>query len=445
MPLSKKIKEDFAGISYQDIDNQLADPKNDISNSYLEKRTIHEELNSPAVSLLRESETEKTVTQPEGKGKIDPKRAEEEALGDPWIDPILALSGGFGGTLAMGLRAGAKLVPTLFRSLTAGVAAGGMEYPIGAATEGLEEVAPAAALPFSVVTGMLSGITIERALEKAVIKALTKGKVKPAKELIKESVKTVRANLEAGKVPDDMTKEAQKALASEVVVSQKTKAVDEFMKKRKAKLIEVSDVQKKVKTFLSSDISDLPEKAININFARIESPDDIKKAITKTANIFMPEIQEARRGVRSMELTEKVADTMGLSVEQLLKRRKGEAFNAETAVAARKMLVSSAQRLNELAQKVSIREASDIDKFAFQKQLSLHYAIQAEVSGMTAEAGRALQSYNIIAKESKGALKQIDETMRRLNNAAFKDPATGKQMRPEDVADLILSIDSVEG
>lgn len=529
MPLPKEIKEDFTRISYQDVDKQLADPENDIGNSYLEKRTIHEELNSPAVLLLREYETEKTVTQPKGKGKIDPKRAEEEALGDPWIDPILAISGGFGGTLALGLRAGAKLVPTLFRALTAGVAAGGMEYPIGAVTEDLEEVAPALALPFSVITGMLSGVTIERSIEKAVVKALTKGKVKPAKELVKKSVKAVRANLEAGKVPDDMTKAAQETINLEFLkkpevvskleltkkyvretgekigkgekfkikekypkewavadqaekykkslwgklpesfrrnrgineyttreleekirvslakVSRETTAIDDFMKKRKAKLIEVPDVQKKVDQFLSTDISDLPEKAININFARIESPDDIKKVITKTANIFMPEIQEARRGVRSMELTEKVADTMGLSVEQLLKRRKGEVFNAETAVAARKMLVSSAQRLNELAQKVSLREASDIDKFAFQKQLSLHYAIQAEVSGMTTEAGRALQSFNIIAKESKGALKQIDETMRRLNNAAFKDPATGKQMRPEDVADLILSIDSVEG
>jgi len=452
MPLSEEIKDDFTGIAYQDIDNQLADPEKDIGNSYFEKRTIHEELNSPAVSLLREYKSKpedvEGISQAELKGKKKAelkKEAEAKPLEDPWIDPILAASGGFGGTLAMGLRAGAKLVPTLFRSLTAGMAAGVAEYPIGAATEDVEEAAPGLALPFSVVTGILSGVTIERALEKSVMKFLTKGGVKPAQKLITESVKTVRANLEAGKVPDDMTKEVQGALGLEVKVVHETTAVDDFMKTRKAKLIEVQDVQEKVKTFLTTDISDLPEKAININFARIESADDIKKVIAKTAGIFGPEIDVARRGQRSNELTERVADTMGLTVQELLRRRKGEAFNAETAVAARKMLVSSAQRLNELAQKVSAREASDIDKFAFQKQLSMHYAIQAEVSGMTAEAGRALQSFNIMAKESKGALKQIDETMTRLNNAAFKDPATGKQMRPEDMADLILSIDSVEG
>ncbi|MBU2177674.1 MAG: hypothetical protein KJ556_21490, partial [Gammaproteobacteria bacterium] len=140
-----------------------------------------------------------------------------------------------------------------------------------------------------------------------------------------------------------------------------------------------------------------------------------------------------------------LADMMGMSVNQLLSRRKGEALNAETAVAARKLMVSSASRLNELAQKVATREASDLDKFAFQKQLSIHYAIQAEVSGMTAEAGRALQSFKIQAKESAGALKQIDNVMKSLSAKTMRDPLTGKQMRPEDVADLLVSIDSVEG
>lgn len=446
MPLKpKRIQDNLAGITDQNIDDQLTNPKDDIADTYLEQRIIHTELNSPAIELLREAETKDTVTEKEGESKEEMEarlKAEDvKGLEDPWIDPVAAFVGGFAGTLKMGINAGAKLMPILFRSLAAGGTGAVTEYPIGGATERLEEKVSWAALPFSVVSGMISGATIERRIEKVVVKSLTKAGAKPPKELVEESVKKVKANLEAGDVPDEITKDAQKALGLEA----KTLAIDEFMKRRKAKLIEVEDVKEKAAKFLEIDIPRLPEKAININFARIESPDDIKKAITKTATIFTPEIQEARRGVRSMELTEKVADTMGLSVEQLLRRRKGEAFNAESAVAARKMLVSSAQRLNELAQTVASREASDIDKFAFQKQLSLHYAIQAEVSGMTAEAGRALQSFNIMAKESKGALKQIDETMTRLNNAAFKDPVTGKQMKPEDVADLVLSIDSVEG
>jgi hypothetical protein len=72
---------------------------------------------------------------------------------------------------------------------------------------------------------------------------------------------------------------------------------------------------------------------------------------------------------------------------------------AEQALAARQVLVSSGKQLKDLADIVSGRipaagtefESYTVPelRFAFEKQLATHYAIQAQVSGMTAEAGRA--------------------------------------------------------
>lgn len=493
MPIdAKKLEDQPAGIANQGVNNQLGNPEDDISNGYLEKRTIHEELNSPLMRALSKygGETKETVPRAKGeiKGKGTPKgqpgfipaedipehqRLYGEDIGpeEPWIDPVSAFAGGFGGVFKTGISAGAKLAPTFFRAMTAGAVGTVMDYPIGAATGLIEEKKPGLALPFNVITGMVSGATVENAIEKGVMKYFTKKGIKPAQALIDETIKTVGENLKTGKIADEATKEVNQGLIEEVkkvprtewTAEQKktldpvledlipTKAekdltsVDKLMIQRKRVLVEVKGIQEKVDKFLTTDISDLPEKAININFSRIETEDDIKAVIAKTADIFSEDIQDARRGVISNEQTEKTADMMGMSVEQLLFRRKGQAFNAETAVASRKILVSSASRLNDLAQKVASRDASDLDKFAFQKQLSIHYAIQAEVSGMTAEAGRALQSFKITSKESPGALKQIDEVMKSLGQRSMKDPITGKQMKPEDIADLLISIDSIEG
>ena len=47
--------------------------------------------------------------------------------------------------------------------------------------------------------------------------------------------------------------------------------------------------------------------------------------------------------------TEALANDLGMGVEELLVRKGGEAFNAEQAVAARKLLVASGENLIKLA------------------------------------------------------------------------------------------------
>ena len=201
-------------------------------------------------------------------------------------------------------------------------------------------------------------------------------------------------------------------------------------------LVEImKDAEPKAAQFLNANLDNLPDKAININFSRLETSEDIKELIAKTAEIFEPGIQQARRGKVSNVETERLADEMGMTAGQLLKRTKGQAFNAHEAVAARKILLESGHTLMDLARKITEGQDDKLTRFAFQRQLSIHYAVQAQVSGMTAEAGRALQAFQVMARESQGRMKQIDEVMQSLKG----------RITTEKMAQAITEIDSIQG
>ena len=151
------------------------------------------------------------------------------------------------------------------------------------------------------------------------------------------------------------------------------------------------------------------DAAANINLNNIETTAQVDNLINKVAEVDAPKINEARREVITLKETEKLADDLGLTVAELLDRRKGQAFNAEQAVAARKILVSSGENLFKIAQVA--RTGSDADTVLFARALSQHRAIQAQVSGLTAEAGRALSSFRIHAKTAAGQARAIDEAL----------------------------------
>lgn len=188
--------------------------------------------------------------------------------------------------------------------------------------------------------------------------------------------------------------------------------------------------------FLRMEQSIPGEFAVNINFSKIDTEEDVKEIIAQTAKQFEGEIDAARRGRISQEQTQALADDLGMTVDQLLSRRAGQAFNAEEALAARRILVSSAVTLRDLAQKAMAPTASDIDRFAFRRALNIHYGIQAQVSGMTAEAGRALAQFKILAGTQDAMVRSIKEQMDLLA-AAGKD--SGK-VSTEQLAAAIATV-----
>lgn len=154
------------------------------------------------------------------------------------------------------------------------------------------------------------------------------------------------------------------------------------------------------------------DQSVFINMARIDTPDDVKDILQKSANLFKEEVGEAQRGVQSFEETAKLADDLGMSVDELLSRPRGPnnartPFTAEEALAARKLYTASGEKLMELAQKASDPLAGPTDLFNFRKAMAVHHAIQSEVIGARTETARALASWRIGADGAESQLRAI--------------------------------------
>ena len=98
-----------------------------------------------------------------------------------------------------------------------------------------------------------------------------------------------------------------------------------------------------------------------------------------------------------------------MTVDDLLARKGGEAFNAEQAVAARRLLVASGENLIKVAK--AAKDGGQEALLVFRRAMAQHRAIQLEVAGMTAEAGRALQSFRIMASSAAEQEKMIREAI----------------------------------
>lgn len=168
-------------------------------------------------------------------------------------------------------------------------------------------------------------------------------------------------------------------------------------------------------------------KAGNINLSRIETPEDIDALMKFTTDTF-DGFKGERRGVQKWDQTQKLAEDLGMSPEELLSRRTGEAYNAEQALAARNVLAASASETRQLAG--AAVNGSEEAKGAFIKSFLLHAAITEKAAGAAAEAGRALNIYNKVAKAGLGDRQAMQDAIKRLQDGATV----------EDVAAMVNSL-----
>ena len=172
-----------------------------------------------------------------------------------------------------------------------------------------------------------------------------------------------------------------------------------------------------------------PEAARNINLANLNTTEDVSTLIDEVARADAPNINDARRQKITNQDLPKLADDLGMTVDDLLARRQGEAFNAEQILAARKVLVASGESLVKLAG--AAKNGSEMDLALFRRAMSQHRAIQAQVSGMTAEAGRALQSFRVVAASSREQERLIKEALE----------TTGGEAVSRDMAAMLSELD----
>lgn len=162
---------------------------------------------------------------------------------------------------------------------------------------------------------------------------------------------------------------------------------------------------------------------VYFNFARVDSPEDVKALMGETQKMFKGDIEKAQRGVQSFEATKALADDMGMTVEELLNRPRAEGgartpFTAEEALSARRLYTASSTKLMELAERAAGPNAGDVDMFNFRKMMATHYAIQQEVIGARTETARALASWRIPAGSGAEQFKAIQDTLQMAGGAA---------------------------
>lgn len=139
----------------------------------------------------------------------------------------------------------------------------------------------------------------------------------------------------------------------------------------------------------------------NINLDRLEKPGDVAQLIDQVAS-RVGGFDAAARGKVTNEETQRLAQEMGVKPEQLLKRQQGQALNAEQLYASRALVQRSRETVVRLAKKAV--GGSDDDLAAFRKAWLLHAALEEQIAGATAEAGRALQQFRMLAsaKDASG-------------------------------------------
>ena len=158
-----------------------------------------------------------------------------------------------------------------------------------------------------------------------------------------------------------------------------------------------------------ADVLNDAENVFEINFARINEPEDIQKVMKQMAKQDQPGVEGARRGVRTWEQTKLSADKQN-AWDTLSKRRAGAPLNAEEAVAARNLWATSADKLSTLAQQAAANP-SEANLFKFRKMVSTHYAIQREVIAARTETARALNAWKIPSGTDKELARQIDTAL----------------------------------
>lgn len=155
-----------------------------------------------------------------------------------------------------------------------------------------------------------------------------------------------------------------------------------------------------------------PPKAY-INFAKIDTPEDVQNVMQTIADKFHGNVESARRGTQTFEQI-KLNSQMENAWDLLQNRRTGEPLNAEQSVAARELWASSADKLKTLAQ-TAVAAPTEENLFAFRKMMATHYAIQSEVIGARTETARALASWRIPVGSSASRLQDITDRMMNLS------------------------------
>lgn len=149
----------------------------------------------------------------------------------------------------------------------------------------------------------------------------------------------------------------------------------------------------------------------NINLERLDEFNDVKALVEDVVQANPGLVEESRRGTIRREQLTMLANEVGLTEDELLARPIGEAWNAERITAARGLLANARSEVSELAARIRARQATPGDMVQFRRKLSRYAAMQHQMHGAAAEAGRALGAFNVHIKSGMFQAQELDELL----------------------------------
>lgn len=173
----------------------------------------------------------------------------------------------------------------------------------------------------------------------------------------------------------------------------------------------------------------LPETAGNINLNRIGADYSVKKLLVDTKDQYEAVIKRQGRGVVSHETTRRIADNLGMTERDLKRLVRRMKYSDSELLAVRDLLTGSAAEVRKLAEMAG-KSGADADLAAFRLAWDRHAYIQGEVSALTAQTGRALQSMRIAssAKNMKDPVALSNAYKKILEQTGGRE-LTAEQLR----------------
>lgn len=188
------------------------------------------------------------------------------------------------------------------------------------------------------------------------------------------------------------------------------------------------------KDFLAADPTAIQvgNKAIKINWSEIGSQEQIDDTIKTLTKLNEESIDVARRGVQHDDNRRALANMLGVTEDDMLRRRRGQALNSEQTQAFIDVYGSAVKELDRLA--VALKSGEQVEN-QFRMQLGRTTALTETVFGARAEAGRALRIWGQAGQEINrigGVQQQVD--MLKLSGKSVEDVPADR------LADMILAL-----
>ena len=156
-----------------------------------------------------------------------------------------------------------------------------------------------------------------------------------------------------------------------------------------------------------------------LNLDRIKDIDGLRAEVERLAAQGADEAQKRVGRPRTLAQVEQQAAHAN-AFDALVKSRGGKTLDPAEALALRQLRDASAERLMAFARRYEAQPTPQ-GKLALQNARLMHYAIQAEVSGQSAAAARALGSLRILSGPTAQARRQLESAVARLGDEANFD------------------------